>query len=443
MQLVLGKTGEGYSDYNALLPGKIPPHAAIGKPFASAEDLRAALKRVIETREKLRAEMIARQEEMDWLVYHAYGLIDEAGPALPESDLVLERDQRPFRLWEQAEGDFDRAVALIPQGWSEAKKALWKRRLELIRNNEHIRRIEQPVYKRRWDEQWKVGNRWQCGQPAYDAEFIDAFRWWLSEKAEWWLEHRARGAAPLAHWTAALWSDDRVQAAWQVAAEVTQRLETWKQEQKGNDAEPPALDASRAAFGRFFKKLVKDQAVPEGIPFAVPWDELKKKVRVPASVRRIRGKLNVPRERFWIAGDGLYRQAQPLGPASDAPSSGKSTEKASAAGKGGKGNFKLRPNTRTVTGRLALSARKEQPKQRSRGKAPSLTDFDRDQLKAALLEVVGTDWIERDDAIRAAAQSLGFKRCGKRIHKAFASAITGLLRQNRLESAGSQIRQGR
>jgi hypothetical protein len=22
-----------------------------------------------------------------------------------------------------------------------------------------IRRIEQPVYKRRWDEQWKVGNR--------------------------------------------------------------------------------------------------------------------------------------------------------------------------------------------------------------------------------------------------------------------------------------------
>ena len=37
-----------------------------------------------------------------------------------------------------------------------------------------IRRIEQPVYKRRWDEQWKVGNRWQSGQPAYDAEFIEA-----------------------------------------------------------------------------------------------------------------------------------------------------------------------------------------------------------------------------------------------------------------------------
>ena len=29
---------------------------------------------------------------------------------------------------------------------------------------------------------------------------------------------------------------------------------------------------------------------------------------------------------------------------------------------------------------------------------------------------------------------------GKRIHKAFASAITGLLRQNRLERDGSQIR---
>lgn len=30
----------------------------------------------------------------------------------------------------------------------------------VIRDNEHIRRIEQPVYKRRWDEQWKVSNRW-------------------------------------------------------------------------------------------------------------------------------------------------------------------------------------------------------------------------------------------------------------------------------------------
>jgi hypothetical protein len=90
---------------------------------------------------------------------------------------------------------------LIPDDWSDERKQLWKARLELIRDNEHIRRIEQPVYKRRWDEQWKVGARWQCGQPAYDQEFIDAFTWWLSEKAEWWLEKKARdGVARLDQW---------------------------------------------------------------------------------------------------------------------------------------------------------------------------------------------------------------------------------------------------
>ena len=32
---------------------------------------------------------------------------------------------------------------------------------------------------------------------------------------------------------------------------------------------------------------------------------------VPAQVKRIRGKLNVPRERFWLKATGLYRQARP------------------------------------------------------------------------------------------------------------------------------------
>jgi len=115
----------------------------------------------------------------------------------------------------------------------------------------------------------------------------------------------------------------------------------------------------------------------------------------------------------------------------------------------GKGNFALRSDTRTVTGRLDLEDSKAGTRQQSAKKAPagkaksgsvSIKDFDRDQLKGALLEVVGTDWIERDDAIRDAARHLGFARTGKRIKAAFKSAITGLLRQNRLESAGTQIR---
>jgi hypothetical protein len=169
------------------------------------------------------------------------------------------------------------------------------------------------VYKRRWDEQYKIGNRWQCGQPAYDAEFLDAFAWWLSEKAEWWLEHKKTGGpVDVAEWAAALASDSRVEAAWPVVAEAEHRLEQWKQRDGKDGAAAGKPNASAAAFLRYFKALVKEQTVPENIPFAVPWDELEKKAKVPAIVKQIRGKLNVPRERFWLTADGTYRVARPV-----------------------------------------------------------------------------------------------------------------------------------
>jgi hypothetical protein len=315
MMKVFEKPGEAYEAWNTALPGYLAPSSAIGIPFTNTMDLKAAVKRVTKEREKLRAEMIARQEEMDWLVYSAYGLIDAPiSSSLLDSDLSLDREQRPFCLWAKAEGDFAKAVSLIPPEWSAVRKALWKSRLEAIRDNEHIRRIEQPVYKRRWDEQWKISNRWECGQPAYDAEFLDAFHWWLSEKAEWWLKHPKKGGpVSLEDWTAALWADSRVQAAWPVAAEATHRLEQWKaQLQEKAPSKSSPLDPGRGAFARFFKALVKEQTVPENIPFAVPWEQIEETVRVPSAVKRIRGKLNVPRERFWLTANGEYRVVQPF-----------------------------------------------------------------------------------------------------------------------------------
>jgi hypothetical protein len=296
------------------MPGRVAPHAQSGTPFGTAGELRDAMARVVGIRDRLLAEMIARQEEMDWLVYAAYGLIGAAGPVLPEADLVLARNQRPFRLWARAEGDLARAFTLMPRDWSPARKALWKARLEVLRDNEAVRRIEQSVYKRRWDEQWKIGPAWQCGPPADDAEFLDAFAWWLSEKAEWWLKHACTGPTELGEWTAALWTDARVQAGWQVAAEARCRLEVWKRDQEETPSgKPLTANSSRSAFAKFFKGLVHSQSGPEGVPFGASWDEVEMKVKVPAAVKTLRGKLNVPRERFWITSDRRYRVAHPLG----------------------------------------------------------------------------------------------------------------------------------
>jgi type I restriction-modification system DNA methylase subunit len=364
------KPGEAYHEWNSSLPGYVPPNPELGAPFQSETDLRDAYQRTQAIRERLRAEMIALQEEMDWLVYAAYGLLPEKHPALSEcgdssplsdaatrrgvtptadesvarksgnefphseKDLIqpLDQAQRPFRLWQQVEGDYAKAVALIPANWPAERRKLWQARLAAIRDNEHIRRIEQPVYKRRWDEQWKVGNEWRSGPVAYAAEFVDAFEWWLSEKAEWWLEHKKNGGpVELDDWAEAIWKDSRVQAAWPVAAENYALLEYEKAKAKAEEngetipvgaplvgarvgAESALLVGTHEgcpyAYLKTFKRIIDDETVPEDIPFAVPYNDLeKRKIKISPKVKSIRGKLNVPRERFHLRGRTTYLRA--------------------------------------------------------------------------------------------------------------------------------------
>jgi len=108
--------------------------------------------------------------------------------------------------------------------------------------------------------------------------------------------------------------------------------------------------------------------------------------------------------------------------------------------------FELRPPSRAVTRRMDFTAatggvRKPivVPPAPAAESLP-ISAFSRDQLKEALLAVVGSDWMDRDEAIRAAAKRLGFHRLSKRIRAAFASALTGLIRQGRIDYDRSHIR---
>ena len=311
--------GEAYISSYQALPGYVRPNHIIDTTLHEIGALGDVYARVKVARDQLQLEMIARQEEIDWLTYGLYGLLPIDHPAVqaqvePEP---LRADQRPFRLWEQGKGTYDKAVNLIPKDWSSERRRVWEARLAAVRDIEYVRRIEQPVYKRRWDEQWKVGNKWRCGEIAYAAEFIDAFEWWLKEKAEWWLEHKKHGGpVELGEWSQALWKDDRVQAAWPVAAEQYAFLEYEKAREKAEeDGDPaparPKLVADSSSFSRTFKDVVEEETVPEGFPFGVDYDELEKKLKkeAPAKLKKVRGKLNVPRERFHSVGPGRYKWA--------------------------------------------------------------------------------------------------------------------------------------
>ncbi len=124
------RSSEAYHAWNAALPGHVAPHAKLGAPFTTTAELQDRFARAVSQREQLRAEMIALQEEMDWLVYAAYGLLDCGGKrsatplsagaeplsaasqsavtadVLPaHSILPLQESERPFRLW-AAGGDY-------------------------------------------------------------------------------------------------------------------------------------------------------------------------------------------------------------------------------------------------------------------------------------------------------------------------------------------------
>lgn len=263
--------GEAYYEWNSSLAGWVKPRADL-RGFQNLEGLIQARDAAIAERERLRREMIALQEEMDWLVYAAYGLLPTDHPAVgnvmnPES---LSLGERPFEL--------KRDNKAIPESWPAERRSLWQARLDAIKANEHIRRIEQPVYKRRW---------YRKQDDAH--EFRHAFEWWLMEMAEWWLEKKASGGpVTLEQWADALWKDKRVHAAVQAAEPGTTTL---------------------TAFAKLFKSIVVETTVPDWIPPAMPWDQVEKKfkkVAIPARAKKIRGKLNVPRERFRTDERGEY-----------------------------------------------------------------------------------------------------------------------------------------
>jgi len=247
------KVEEAYDGWNRALAGYATPHRFIEQPFGSAQELLALKAKAKEERERLRREMIALQEEMDWLVYAAYELLPQDHPAvgLGVMDAVhpweVALGQRPFELLAIHAGP--------PADWGEKRKQLWQARIEAIRTNEHIARIEQPVYKRRWVP------------PDYEKEFAQAFKWWLREKAEFYLEHGAGGGpVSLEEWAAALWKDPRIRAA------------------------AEAYHGSPLATSKKFEPILKEAVEEE----TVPDDETAFKPRH----RQLRGKLNVPRERF-------------------------------------------------------------------------------------------------------------------------------------------------
>ena len=154
-------------------------------------ELRTRLATARDHATRLRRQLIAWQEELDWQIYESFGLVEGAaasGPAavsLPEGEAMdrvaecgLELGERAFEIvlarrmaagevqtiW--FENHSSTPLTELPRHWPAAYRELVERRLRRIADDPAIRLIEQPEYKRRWntepwDEQWaKAARDW-------------------------------------------------------------------------------------------------------------------------------------------------------------------------------------------------------------------------------------------------------------------------------------------
>ncbi|MFE0803702.1 BREX-2 system adenine-specific DNA-methyltransferase PglX [Streptomyces sp. NPDC058812] len=179
---------------------------------ASGTPTRSLLDEASEAQDRIRSWMILLQEELDWIVYGAYGLLtakEVAATTLPgdpaelsDTDVPqLALGQRAFEMLLKQEADAgeietawferhksqDTAVSGIPASWPDAYKRVVRARLDLIASNKDIRLLERPEYKRRWSI-----------EPWHKREAA-ALRAWLlgaAERKELWFGERGEYTAP-------------------------------------------------------------------------------------------------------------------------------------------------------------------------------------------------------------------------------------------------------
>ncbi|NKZ67070.1 BREX-2 system adenine-specific DNA-methyltransferase PglX [Rhodococcus hoagii] len=156
------------------------PAAAIKSGGATAAAVGAARSE----HARIRALMIAEQEELDWEIYRSYSLIDEElflpagqapGISLGERTFEIALARR-IAAGEAETEWFTRhgstAITEIPMHWPTEYRELVEKRLQAIESNPFIRLLERPEYKRRW-----AGDSW-------DVKLQRALKDWLLDRLE-------------------------------------------------------------------------------------------------------------------------------------------------------------------------------------------------------------------------------------------------------------------
>ncbi|WP_252180112.1 BREX-2 system adenine-specific DNA-methyltransferase PglX [Endozoicomonas sp. 4G] len=160
-------------------------HLSVAEALKTALSTNARIENVWDKyqkeRNELRCQMVLLQEEIDWTCYWAFGLCDKKllADIEPWMDVDLEAGQRPFEILAQLNQDGFEVPADIPAHWPEAMQNKWRQRMEAIKLIKDIRVIEDPHYKRRW-----IGRQGLFNKAARADELKTACKEWMLDRLE-------------------------------------------------------------------------------------------------------------------------------------------------------------------------------------------------------------------------------------------------------------------
>jgi hypothetical protein len=262
--------------------------------------------------DRIRCEMVAIQEELDWEVYRLYSLLDEDLTAPKNAVPGIRFGERAFEIvlarrvargetetqWFARHGSTP--ITEIPDHWPEAYKAAVERRIWIIEERPDVALIERPECKRRW------------ASTPWETQEKEALRDWLLDGLEaesLWREGGRARVLSVAQLADRIGVDTDFRSVlslycgrddYDIAAELTKLVV---------DETVPYLAAYRYKASGLRKREQWERT----------WDlqrredageKLKDPIRVPpkytsadfakVSYWRNRGKLDVPKERFIV-----------------------------------------------------------------------------------------------------------------------------------------------
>jgi len=279
-------------------------------------DLRAQVHHLKQRDAELFAQMVTLQEELDWQVMGAYGLVGEEviGADVEAPPLVL--GERAFELVlarQVAAGEVETSwfarhgaapITELPARWPAGYRALVEQRVALIEEDVNVGLIERPEHKRRWSGVDAFADRLRHRLVALVLDRLEAEDVWAGEprlRSVSELADVVRRDPQLAEACALIAGDPDADVGVAVRSlvldEAVPFLAAWRHTDTGL--------RTRAVWERTWElQREEDAATTEAERAALP------KIPVPPRYKptdfrsvtswRLRGKLDVPKERFVL-----------------------------------------------------------------------------------------------------------------------------------------------